>query len=110
MGQARKRGVDIWEAIRGMIAPVLERWRKRYPGSRRRVLLERLMAAANAEDPAELMTAGEEFLALTGEVPPGFYVESRTLPPRYLLSGQRVVGRRRGEDWAIHPYHPQVWR
>jgi hypothetical protein len=110
MAKRVRRGVDTWGTIRSMIGPELERFRARYPRSRRRALLEVLAAAAAAEDAAALVEAGAEYFALTSAVPPGCYAECPARVPRYFLAGQRVGGRKRGEAWSIHPYHYQVWR
>lgn len=107
---ARRRGVDTWGTIRSMIAPELERFRTRYPHSRRRSILEQISAAAVAEDTAALVAAGIEYFAQTAVVPPGCYAECPSRLQRYFLSGQRVNGRRRGENWSIYPYNYQVWR
>jgi hypothetical protein len=108
MARRPRRGVDTWGAIRSMIAPELERFRARYPRSRRRAVLEALAAAA--EDTAALVEAGAEYFALTSAVPPRCYAERPAREPRYFLAGQRARGRRRDEAWSIHPYNYQVWR
>jgi hypothetical protein len=107
---AKRQGVDTWGTIRSMITPELERFRTRYPRSRRRLLLEKLHQAAMAEDAAALVGAGKAYFTLTSVVPPGCYAECPTRTQRYFLSGQRVSGRKRQEEWSIHPYHYQVWR
>lgn len=105
-----RRGVDTWRAIRSMVTPELERFRARYPHSRRRLILERLQAAAVAEDPGALVAAGTDYFAFTSVVPPGCYADFPGREARYYLAGERVSGRKRGEEWSIHPYDYQVWR
>jgi hypothetical protein len=105
-----RRGVDTWGTIRSMIEPELCRFRKRYPASRRRTILEALAEAASLEDAPALVAAGVDYFRLTSTVPPGCYAECPTRKDRYFFSGQQVGGRKRGETWTVHPYHYQVWR
>jgi hypothetical protein len=110
MGSRTKRGVDTWEVIRSMVGSELERFRTRYPHSRRRHILERLHAAAVDENEAELIAAGRDYFTFTAIVPPGCYATCPSRAEQCYLGGERVSGRKRGEAWAIRPYNYQVWR
>ena len=102
--------IDLWQTIRSMIAPELERFRVRYPRSRRREILETMHVAAVAEDTGGLAAAGADYFAFTSVVPPGCYAECPQREAKYFLAGERISGRMPGEQWSIHPYNHQVWR
>jgi len=92
-----------------MIAPELDRYRSRYPGSRRLAILEAMAAAAQPEDGQAMAHSGMDYLRLTRTIPPGCYAVCESRKPSYFLAGE-VVKRRRGEVWVIYLYSPQVWR
>jgi hypothetical protein len=100
---------EIWAAVRHMIEPELNRYRRQYPGSRRRAILEAMQAAAENQDEGALAVSGMEYFRLTRTVPPGCYAVCQTRQPSHYLSGERVT-RRRGEAWTIWRFSPQVWR
>jgi hypothetical protein len=92
-----RRGIDTWATILSMIAPELTRFQARYPRSRRCGILEALAQAAEEQDEHKLIRAGEAFFALTRVVPPGCYARCSTRQQVYLLSGERINGRKRRE-------------
>ena len=100
----------VWSAVESMIAPELDRYRKRYPKSRRRALLETMHQAALTRDEEELTQAGGEYMKLTSLVPPGCYAICDTRSPSHYLTGERIPNRKRGEIWRVYRHSPQVNR
>ena len=110
LGKRERIMAGVWSAVRSMIEPELARYRDRYPTSRRRAILEAMMEAARREDDDALVLAGADYFRLTRIIPPGCYAICRTRDPSYRLSGERIPGPFRGEDWSIQRFSPQVWR
>lgn len=107
----RERSAAVWNGIRSEIQAELHRFASRYPASRRLPSLRALADAASREDCEAIATAGLDYLRITRIIPPGCYgVRSHRDSTAFFLSGERIRGRLKPEEWSICRHNPQVWR
>lgn len=108
MTHREKNANAVWDMIEGQIISTLERFSKRYPGSKRLPILKKLLHHAKLRNGEEMLPFGMKYLTLTKCVPPGFYY-SVTGKPVIYFPGDRVARVDRAEV-QLALVHPQVYR